>query len=82
VASALPAGRFEFALASENCRSVAARMAALGVERLPVVESNESARLIGIISRSDLLGVTRHVHEEEGKRERWFARGAPGDSGS
>ena len=79
VESVLPAGRLEFALSTENCRSVAARMAALGVERLPVIESSESPRLIGIVSRSDLLGVTRHVHEEEGKRERWFARDTPGE---
>ncbi|HWK75972.1 MAG TPA: chloride channel protein, partial [Povalibacter sp.] len=79
VESVLPGSRLEFALSTENCRSVAARMAALGVERLPVVESSESPRLIGIVSRSDLLGVTRHVHEEEGKRERWFARDTLGE---
>lgn len=73
VASVLPSGRFEFALTTETCRAVAARMAALGIERLPVVESAESARLIGIVSRSDLLSVTRHVHEEERTREGWIA---------
>jgi CBS domain-containing protein len=79
VESLLPGSRFEFALSTETCRSVAARMAALGVERLPVIESSESARLIGIVSRSDLLGVARHVHEEEWKRERWFVRDTPAE---
>ncbi len=77
VLAVLPSGRFEFALSTETCRAVAARMAALNIERLPVVESSESARLIGIVSRSDLVGVTRQVHEEEWKRERWLARDTP-----
>ena len=46
------------------------------VERLPVVEARESRRLIGLISRSDLLGVTRQVHEEELKREGWLSGNA------
>ena len=76
VVSVLPAGDLEYALPTETCRSVAARMAALGVERLPVVEARESRRLIGLISRSDLLGVTRQVHEEELKREGWLSGNA------
>jgi H+/Cl- antiporter ClcA len=61
-----------YALSTETCRSVAARMAALGLERLPVVERAEDLRVIGIVSRSDLLKVTRLLHEEESRRERFL----------
>ncbi|MDR3454850.1 MAG: chloride channel protein [Rhodoferax sp.] len=64
----------DFALPSETCRSVASRMAAFGLERLPVIESAESHRLLGIVSRSDLLKPVEHLHEEESRRERFFRR--------
>jgi CBS domain-containing protein len=65
--------RPEFALPGESCRAVASRMAAFGFERLAVVESPESLRLVGIVSRSDLLKVTGTVYEEESRRERFLA---------
>jgi CBS-domain-containing membrane protein len=47
-------------------------MAALGLERLPVVDSADSRRLLGIVSRSDLLKPARQLHEEESERERFL----------
>jgi CBS domain-containing protein len=64
-----------FALPTESCRAVAARMASLGHERLAVVESAGSLRLTGIVSRSDLLKPVRHLHEEESRRERFLRKG-------
>src|SRR3546814_1111850 len=57
------------ALAEETCRAVASRMAALGLQRLPVVESEQSQKLLGVVSRSDLLKPARQLHEEESRSE-------------
>jgi len=57
-------------LAGEPCRGVASRMAAQGLERLGVVADIESLRLVGLVSRSDLLKPARVLHEEEVHRER------------
>ncbi|WP_417473827.1 chloride channel protein [Luteimonas mephitis] len=62
------------ALAQETCRAVASRMAALGLQRLPVVESAQSPKLVGVVSRSDLLKPSRQLHEEESRRERFLRR--------
>jgi H+/Cl- antiporter ClcA len=59
-----------WALPTETCREVASRMAAFGLERLPVVDSLESKQLIGIVSRSDLLKPARKLYDEESLRER------------
>ena len=59
-----------FALAGETCRSVAARMAMLDVERLPVVADAHSRTLTGIISRSDLVKPGKDFFEHEEQRER------------
>lgn len=58
------------ALPSETCRIVAARMATHHLERLPVVSDLQSRRLIGIVSRSDLIKPSRLFFDEEQKRER------------
>jgi H+/Cl- antiporter ClcA len=58
------------ALPSETCRVVAARMATHHLERLPVVSDLQSRRLVGIISRSDLIKPSRLFFDEEQKRER------------
>ncbi len=58
-----------YAVSGETCRSVATRMAAAGLERLPVLDSSETRRLIGIVSRSDLLKPTHYLHQEESERE-------------
>ena len=58
------------ALPGESVRDVAARMAAHRLERLPVVDSPAALRLIGIISRSDILQASQQVFIDEVVRER------------
>jgi CBS domain-containing protein len=60
-----------FALASETCRLVATRLAVHNLERLPVVADPKSMRLVGIVSRSDLVKPSLSHFEEEHKRERF-----------
>src|SRR3546814_14015981 len=62
------------ALAEETCRAVASRMAALGLQRLPVVESEQSQKLLGVVRRRALLKPARQLHEEESRRERFPPR--------
>jgi H+/Cl- antiporter ClcA len=62
----------DFALPGETCRAVASRMTARGLERLAVVDAVETLRLVGIVSRSDLLKPAGQVHEDEVRRERSF----------
>lgn len=52
----------------ETCRAAVERMALAGVGRLPV--ASEDGRLIGIITRSDLLKARKAVHDEERDYER------------
>ena len=61
-----------FALPSDTCRAVALRLAACGLERLPVVNDSATRELVGVISRSDLLKPARALHEEEVHRESFF----------
>ncbi|MDY0744833.1 chloride channel protein [Paucibacter sp. R3-3] len=58
-------GETGLTLASETCRAAARRMAATGLERLPVVEDLQTRRLVGILSRSDLLKAVQAQHAEE-----------------
>jgi CBS domain-containing protein len=60
----------EVALPSDTCRAIALRLAALGLERLPVVRDAVSKHLVGIVSRSDLVKPARDLHDEEVHRER------------
>ena len=60
-----------FALPSETCRLVATRLAVHNLERLPVVADRNSMRLVGIVSRSDLVKPSLSHFEEEHKRERF-----------
>ncbi|MES2398675.1 MAG: chloride channel protein [Pseudomonadota bacterium] len=62
------------ALASETCRAVATRMAVHGIERLPVVSDAQSRRLVGIVSRSDLVKPSRNLFDEELQHEQTFRR--------
>jgi len=57
------------ALASETCRSVAARLAVHGLDSLPVVEDFASMRLVGMVSRGDLIQATAGIHAEEHERQ-------------
>ena len=59
----------------ESCRLIAERMAVHGIGRLPVVLRDDPTKIIGIITRSDLLKARlNHVHEET-QRERYFLAG-------
>jgi CBS domain-containing protein len=62
------------ALAGETCRTVATRLAVLGLERLPVVAQADSLALVGIVSRSDLIKATAVLHVEEHERQVMRAR--------
>jgi len=64
-----------YALAHESCRVVAERLVTTSQERLPVVADADSLRLLGIVSRSDLLKPLRSRYEEEELRERVFRLG-------
>ena len=70
--------RLEVAVPGETCRNVAARLAVAGLDRVPVVDDAKSGRLLGIVSRHDLLKPSASVFTEEGERERlrrvWIPR--------
>lgn len=61
----------DMALPAETCRQIATRLAIHGLERLPVVTDRESRRLVGIVSRSDLVKLSLSHFEEEHKKERF-----------
>ena len=58
------------ALPEDTCRSIALRMATLGIERIAVVDDPVSRRLVGLVSRSDLVKPAQGLHDEEVVRER------------
>ncbi|OZI18649.1 chloride channel protein [Bordetella genomosp. 9] len=57
------------ALPGETCRTVANRLAVHGLERVPVVADAASRRLVGLISRSDLVKPSLAFSEEEERFE-------------
>jgi H+/Cl- antiporter ClcA/CBS domain-containing protein len=57
------------ALPGETCRAVATRMAVHKLERLPVVAYATTPKLLGIVSRSDLINATAGLHAEEHERQ-------------
>jgi len=57
------------ALPGETCRIVSNRLAVHRLERLPVVSDAQSRRLVGLISRSDLVKPSLAFFEEEERRE-------------
>jgi len=60
--------------ARESCRVAAERMATAGVGRLPVVAPDDPARVVGIVTRSDLLKPRLRHLDEEHRRERLMGR--------
>jgi H+/Cl- antiporter ClcA len=56
------------AVTGETCRAVATRLAVHNLERLPVVADAASPKLLGIVSRSDLIKVSATLHVEEHER--------------
>lgn len=63
-----------YALPTETCQAVARRMASLHLERLPVVQDHDERKLVGIISRSDLVKPTGISFLEEHVQERLMGR--------
>ena len=57
------------ALADETCRALATRLAVHELERLPVVSDAKTLRLIGIVSRSDLIKPALNLQAEEWQRQ-------------
>ncbi|HVE10221.1 MAG TPA: chloride channel protein [Paraburkholderia sp.] len=70
------------ALPHETCRVVGMRLAVHGLERMPVVADRKSLRLIGIVSRSDLIKPSLGHFEEEHKLERFRYLGFGNDKGN
>jgi H+/Cl- antiporter ClcA/CBS domain-containing protein len=70
--------RLEVAMPDETCRNVAGRLAVAGLDRVPVVDDVKTGRLLGIVSRHDLLKPSASVYTEEGEREQlrrvWIPR--------
>ena len=60
----------QVALAGEPLRAVVYRMAETGFTRMPVVESEHSRKLVGMVSLNDLLRARSRSLEEERHRER------------
>lgn len=58
------------AYVDETCRTAAERMADAGVGRLPVVTREDPRRLVGMVTRSDLLKARKRYLELEQRRER------------
>lgn len=59
-----------FALPGETCTAAARRLAMNRLERLPVLADAQTRRLVGIVSRSDLVKPVQLHHDEEVMRER------------
>ncbi len=59
----------------ESCRTAAEKMAEAGVGRLIVVADDNPQKMIGILTRSDLLKPRAREVEEEIKRERFIGVG-------
>jgi chloride channel protein, CIC family len=57
----------------ESCRTAAERMAQADIGRLPVVSPEDPSKVVGIITRSDLLKARARQVEEEARRERFIA---------
>jgi predicted transcriptional regulator len=60
------------ALPWESCRTVAERMAETGVGRIPVVAENDPRRVLGMVTRSDLLKPRGQAVAHESKREKFI----------
>ncbi len=61
------------AYAEESCKTVATRIAVSGLDRIPVVDRTDG-RLLGMVTRYDLLKPYTHTYNEEILHERVFGR--------
>ncbi|WP_213309241.1 chloride channel protein [Paraburkholderia sacchari] len=71
IGSAFAKTRVEVALPGETCRNVAARLAIMGLDRVPVVQDEKTLRLLGVVSRHDLVKPSMQVFAEERELERF-----------
>lgn len=62
------------AFPDESCKSVAIRAAVEKLDRIPVIDA-DGRRLLGMITRYDLLKPYTHYHHEERVRERFIGNG-------
>jgi CBS domain-containing protein len=62
-----------FTTPGETCRAAALKMAAEGLERLAVIDAPATRRVVGMLTRSDLLKPSSVIHEEDFRRERLLA---------
>jgi chloride channel protein, CIC family len=60
-----------------SCREAAERMAASGINRLPVVSPDDPGRLVGIVVLGDLLKTRQRLVDEEALRDRFFRQPGP-----
>jgi len=60
------------AFPDESCRSAAEKMAQSGAGRLPVVGDPGATRVVGMVTRSDLLKPRARAVEAEQQRERFL----------
>ncbi len=60
-----------------TCRAAAERMAQTGVGRLLVVKPDQPSRIVGIVTRSDILKSRARDTQEEQHRQRFFATRLP-----
>lgn len=64
----------------ETVHDAVARMIAHGVGRLPVVSRTEPKKLVGYLSRTNLLSIRLKKHRQETVRENgWFCKACPKD---
>jgi CBS domain-containing protein len=70
VASIFDGVTLHYALVTESCQVIGRRMAMHRLERLPVIADPASMKLLGIISRSDLIKPSHSAFQEEHVRER------------
>jgi CBS domain-containing protein len=74
--AALLGGDPVVAFPDESCKSVAVRAAVEKLDRIPVVDA-DGRRLLGMVTRYDLLKPYTHYHHEERVRERFIGNGRP-----
>jgi H+/Cl- antiporter ClcA len=75
IGDAMTGETLEVALGTDTCQQVAARMAVHQLERMPVVDGPRSRKLVGIVSRSDLVRpLDTHFHEEHQRERFWRPR--------
>ena len=60
------------AFAEETCRTAVERMVQTGVGRLVVVDPDNESRILGIVTRSDVLKSRARLVDEEESRERFY----------